>query len=160
MKVLVDTNVIINFLEDTVYDGVANDDSILMRRAIYKEFFACVSASAVTDIYYIFTRSLREANKEKILKGSLSNREIREKAKSMVSILLKRVSILAVTEKEINDAFASGWKDVEDAVQYFTAKANEAEAIVTWNKKDFKESDIPVFTPTEYLTELQKQKQN
>lgn len=160
MKILVDTNVIINFLEDPSSNGCANDDSILMRNAINKKFIACISASAVTDICYILARSLRESNKTKPLGESLSNKEIREKANKMVSVLFTRISILTVTEKEIKDAFTSRWKDVEDAVQYFTAKANKVDAIVTWNKKDFRESDIPVYTPTEYLAELHNSNQD
>ena len=45
--------------------------------------------------------------------------------------------------------------DFEDAIQYEIAKENQQEIIITRNTKDFRKSDVPVFTPEEYL-KLQK----
>lgn len=45
----------------------------------------------------------------------------------------------------------SGWKDFEDSVQYSVAKKANCKCIVTRNKKDYKFSDIPVYTPTEFI---------
>ena len=64
--------------------------------------------------------------------------------------LLVRVS--AVTETEINSALSSSFKDFEDAIQHFAAKAEGGvSAIVTRNKADYSASEIPVLSPEEYL---------
>lgn len=42
-------------------------------------------------------------------------------------------------------------KDFEDAIQYETAVEGKCECIITRNKKDFYFSQIPVFTPEEFI---------
>ena len=42
--------------------------------------------------------------------------------------------------------------DFEDAVQYYTALNGDCAIIVTRNPKDFRKSEIPVFTPSEFLS--------
>jgi hypothetical protein len=64
--------------------------------------------------------------------------------------LLVRVS--AVTEAEIQSALSSTFKDFEDAIQYFTAKAEDGvSAIITRNKGDYSVSEILVLSPEEFL---------
>ncbi len=160
MKVLVDTNVIINFLEDPDElnaNGEFNDDTVLMRAAIKRDFTACVSASAVTDIAYILARSIREAEKAKALEERLSNRQVIATANDKVATLLKRVRVLNVTEEMIRSAFDSDWADKEDAVQYYTAINNGVDVIVTWNTHDYSKSIIPVYTPSQFLSQLNSQ---
>jgi predicted nucleic acid-binding protein len=53
--------------------------------------------------------------------------------------------------KAIELALASDFGDFEDGLQYFIAMDYECDIIVTRNKKDFKNSKIPVMTATEYL---------
>ena len=154
MRALVDTNVIINFLEDNM--AHTSDDSILMHYAIKGIFIPCISSSAVTDIYYILTRNLHEANKEKAFEKKLSKSEIRLCADGLINTLLRKVDILTVGKQEIIQAFSSTWKDKEDAVQYFTAMSNDVDTIITWNKRDYTLSSIPVYDPAEFITLLQR----
>ena len=72
---------------------------------------------------------------------------VREKYESF----RKKISILSVTEKDIDTAFARDWKDFEDAVQYTVAEANGVDCIITRNKNDFEEDEIPCYTPQEFL---------
>jgi hypothetical protein len=48
-------------------------------------------------------------------------------------------------------ALASNFNDFEDGLQYFVAMDNESDIIITRNKKDFKNSKIPVMTAGEYI---------
>ena len=84
-----------------------------------------VSSSAITDILYV----LRRAVKDRQL--------VREKYEAF----RKKISILSVTEKDIDTAFARDWKDFEDAVQYTVAESNGVDCIITQNKGDFEEAD-------------------
>lgn len=56
-------------------------------------------------------------------------------------------------KKAIIAALRSGFKDKEDAVQYYTAKESEADFFLTRNIKDYKFSDteLEVLTPKQYL---------
>ena len=50
----------------------------------------------------------------------------------------------------------SKFKDFEDAMQYFSAKHEDIDYIITRNKKDFTASDIPVLKPQEFVDYLLK----
>ena len=50
-----------------------------------------------------------------------------------------------------NLAIDSGWGDFEDALQYYSAVHGRANCIVTRNPRDFSKSEIPIFTPEEFL---------
>ena len=71
-------------------------------------------------------------------------------------VTLKRITqVAAVTEAEIEAALVSDFPDFEDAIQYFTAKAEGGiTAIVTRNKNDYGQSEIPVFTADEFLNQV------
>ena len=59
--------------------------------------------------------------------------------------------ILSVDEKIIKQAMISGFKDFEDAIQFYCAsKVPKCEAIITRNIKDFALSNIPVETPQSF----------
>ena len=64
--------------------------------------------------------------------------------------LLARVS--SVGEPETQFALSSNFKDFEDAIQHFAAKAEGGiNAIITRNKGDYSASEIPVYSPDEFL---------
>lgn len=97
-----------------------------------------VSAAAITDIYYIAYRQIRD-------KGAV--RELLKK-------LLKVVSVAAVSGEEIRRALELEWNDFEDAVQYSVALLNEMDGIVTRNPKDYKESCLNIWLPEQILKEF------
>jgi hypothetical protein len=68
--------------------------------------------------------------------------------------LRPNVSIINVDEKIIDMALKKGNNDFEDTVQYFAAINAGADVIITRNKKDYIQSDIPVLTPIEFLNTL------
>ena len=45
----------------------------------------------------------------------------------------------------------NAWNDYEDGLQYLCAMNSKSDIIITRNKKDFKLSNIPVYTPQEFL---------
>ncbi len=57
-----------------------------------------------------------------------------------------------MTDLEIQSSLVSSFNDFEDAIQYYSAKAETGIcAIVTRNKADYSASEIPVLSPEEYL---------
>ena len=54
-------------------------------------------------------------------------------------------------EKSIRYAVDLHWSDFEDSVQYSVAKQSHVKAIITRNTKDYSQSQIPVYTPVEFL---------
>jgi hypothetical protein len=65
------------------------------------------------------------------------------------------LNILKVEELTIRNALASGFSDFEDSIQYFCAiDSKRSDVIITRNTKDYKNSEIPVMTPRDYLASL------
>jgi predicted nucleic acid-binding protein len=73
----------------------------------------------------------------------------------IIEDLLDTVSIIAVNEIIIKKSLKSNHKDFEDAIQINAAQSiNAINCIVTRDLKDFKNSEINVFTPDEFLNTL------
>ncbi len=59
--------------------------------------------------------------------------------------------VTTVDDSVIDRALQSDFTDLEDAMQYYSALAANAELIVTRNQKDYALSNIPVLSPSEFL---------
>jgi predicted nucleic acid-binding protein len=66
-------------------------------------------------------------------------------------LINKVISPVDQTAKSYKSALNSNFSDFEDALQYFAALESESTFIITGNKKDFKQSEIPVLTSKEYI---------
>jgi len=134
MRVLIDTNVILDFVLNRV--PFADGAAILFQHIEQQTFSAVVSASAITDIFYLL-------KKEKV------------DAIAFLKDFLSAVDILGVDKTIIMYALYSGWSDFEDAVQAQVAIENSIDFIVTRNTKDYsKLKEIQVLTPTELLQRI------
>ena len=62
------------------------------------------------------------------------------------------VEVVDLRKEVAKRALTCEWKDYEDAVQYMSAIKENADCIVTRNKKDFMQSIIPVYTIDELMS--------
>jgi len=133
MNVLIDTNVILDQLvkRDPFYES-AERIRLLSEKGFINSY---ISASAVTDIYYVARKELN--NKNTVLK--------------LLTDLLKTTNIAAVTETGIHEALDLKWDDFEDAVQYVAGRSVSADYIITRNAGDYANSQIKVVSPDEFL---------
>ena len=135
MRVLIDTNVVLDFVLNRV--PFADDAATLFQHIERQTFSAVVSASAVTDIFYLL-------NKEKV------------DAIAFLKDFLLAVDVLGVDKTIIMYALYSGWTDFEDAVQAQVAIENDIDALITRNTKDYnKLKEIQVLTPAGLLQKIQ-----
>ena len=58
------------------------------------------------------------------------------------------------TDKTLLLMLTAGWKDYEDATQNATAIKANADCIVTRNKKDFKDTTLPIYNIEELFEVL------
>ena len=58
---------------------------------------------------------------------------------------------MPVDDKILELALASDFKDFEDAIQYYTALENDIDIFLTRNKKDFRNTTLPILTAKEYV---------
>lgn len=134
MKLLIDTNVIL----DMVFHRKGCDDSMKLFRKIKDNGYAAyITASSVTDLFYIIRKVLHDT----------------ERTYAVMENIFKLVTVLSVTEKDIIEAFGQKWKDFEDCVQYMTGRNSGADYIITVNRKDYENVLLPVRTPAEWLEE-------
>ena len=132
-KIFLDTDVALDHLADR--QPFAEFAHRLFALAETGDLTICVSSLSFSNLYYILQK----------LKGHADALALLGKLK-----LLVRVS--AVSEPEIQSALASSFKDFEDAIQHFAAKAEGGvSVIVTRNKEDYSASEIPVLSPDEFL---------
>ncbi|WP_207718750.1 MULTISPECIES: PIN domain-containing protein [Blautia] len=134
---MIDTNVILDVLlkRSPFYEAAIEVLKLSVREDI-QEF---VSASAITDIYYIAYKNMRD------------KAVVRELLKKLLLI----VSVAGVSEEEIQKALELGWKDFEDSVQYSVALLNEMNGLITRNVKDYSSSEIQVWEPNQFLELVQ-----
>ena len=87
----------------------------------------------------------------------LAKKIVNEKElRSIIEDLLDTISIIAVSESILKKSLKSNHKDFEDAIQITAAQSiNTMDCIVTRDLKDYKFSEINVYTPDEFLTQLQ-----
>lgn len=64
--------------------------------------------------------------------------------------------IVALDEIIIEKSLNSGFIDFEDGLQYFSAVKADCQYIITRNVKDFKNAEIPVLTPDDFLAVYKK----
>lgn len=140
MKFLIDTNIILDVILKR--EPFYNISAKVLSLSKYDNIILYVSASAITDIYYISSQTLRNKNE----------------AKNILSNLIKIVSIASVSENEIRNALSLLWKDFEDSVQYSVALLQEMDGIITRNKNDYKDAEIEILGPEEILSRLQVNK--
>jgi len=132
-RILIDTNIVIDLLSKRkdFYDDAAN----LFSQADKKELTLTISSLTFANTNYILSK----------LKSAKEAREILRKFKVLVELLSLDDKI---TELALSD---ESFPDFEDGLQYYSAIENEIDIIITRNKKDFKNSKLPVLTAKEYL---------
>lgn len=132
MKLLIDTNVIL----DMIFKRKNCDSSVrLFQKIRLWKMEAWITASSVTDLFYIIRKETHDTDQTYMIMENI----------------FKLVSILAVTEKDIKEAFKERWKDFEDCVQYMTGKNNWIDYIITANEKDYRFASLPVITPDSWI---------
>lgn len=131
-KVFVDTDIILD---------------LLSQREPFYNHAAYLFTDADKGKIQIFVSSLSFSNLNYLLSKQYSTVQARK-------ILLKfktLVTVLAVTDKVVELALSSDFKDFEDGLQYFTAIENNLKILLTRNLKDYKTADIAVMTAAQFL---------
>ena len=132
MRLLLDTNIILDFYEER--EPFLDAAEQILRECAEGSHTGLVSASSMTDIYFLLSRSL--------------NKDV---AIDCVRKLLDMMEVAEVNGSDLHRAVASNMPDFEDAVVAFCAKRAKVDYIITRNKPDFEQSPIPSLTPDEFL---------
>jgi len=132
MKILLDTNIVLDVLlqrEPFCYDAKTIFEMIEANKV---NGFLC--ATSITTIYYLINKSVDKL-----------------KADEIIDKLLQLFNIADVNKYILIQALTNNGKDFEDSVIYTSAEYFNIDIIITRDKKGFKQSNVKVLKPDEFL---------
>ncbi len=135
MRVLFDTNVVLDFLLDRA--PFAEAAAVLWQANEDGRIEAYVSAVTPVNVFYI-ARKLKDI----------------AAARTIVAGLLAACRACPLDHDTLQTALTLPMCDFEDAVQYACAVAADLDAIVTRDGHDYGGATLPVLTPAELLQRL------
>jgi predicted nucleic acid-binding protein len=128
MRVLIDTNVVLDFLQERepFWEGAAR----LFEWIDAGEIEGFIAATTITNIYYIVRKAA----------GVVV-------AQDAIAQILTDLTIATVNRDVLEQAISLQFADFEDAVQYACGVIYGVDAIVTRDKSGFMNATIPVVLP-------------
>lgn len=133
MKCMIDTNIFLDVL--TAREPFFMESKAVLNLCEAKKIQGFLSASSVTDIFYLTRRILHST----------------DKAYQALGFILDIIKVLTVTNEDVLHAYLQRAADFEDCLLAECAKANKCDVIVTRNKKDFLTFGITLLSPQEIL---------
>lgn len=132
-RVLIDTDVLLDFFFNR--EPFADYAAEVLNLCAENEINGYATPVIISNVYYL----LRKTAKHDI---------IVEKLKQLLHI----IDIVEMDKNAVRNALNSDFKDIEDALQNFSAIENgQVKIILTRNVKDFKKSELAILTPEVYL---------
>lgn len=135
MKILIDTNVILDVLCGR--PEFVDDSLKVFKYCEANQITGCVSALSIPNIVYIMRKELDN-----------------EKIKDILNTLTSLFTIVDLRESDLIKGADLDFSDYEDALQSVCASRVKANYIVTRNIKDFKNSSVPAIKPSELFDRI------
>ena len=135
MRLLIDANILLDVLQNRV--PYSHDSSLIWKLCETDSTEGYISSLTIANLIYVMRKELTPKKIEEVLQQLK---------------LIFQLTDLSVSD--ITKAAEMKWADFEDAVQSIIAERIHADCIITRNVRDFKESRIIAFTPTEYLARI------
>jgi predicted nucleic acid-binding protein len=135
MKVLIDTNVILDVLtrREPHYEY-----SAAFLKLCGTQITGLMAASQTTDIFYILRREGKNA----------------QETKTIIQKLTDNINVIDVTAADVKNALASAMPDYEDAMLAVSGQRWKADYIITRNEKDFRQSPVTALSPQAFLEQF------
>ena len=133
MKILVDTNIIIDALTSREPFKEEAEQIFMLTANRIEDMY--ITASSATDIYYLVRKYLHST----------------EQAKSVISKLYELFQILDITASDCKEALLTEMSDYEDSVISCCAVRNHIDYIVTRNIEDYEKSKVQAILPDQLL---------
>ena len=137
MRALLDTCIVIDALQSR--EPFCKSAQTIFISAASNQFIGCITAKAATDIYYLMHHYTHND----------------KASRTVLSKLFTIFDVLDTAGMDCRRAIPSAISDYEDAVMVETAVRAEADCIVTRNQRDYQKSEIPVYTPEDFLKKLE-----
>lgn len=134
MNIFLDANIIVDILDAASYDNRIAKEVLRILRLAKRPVYVSPTTFAIS--FYIFSKR----NKSRV------------NTKKILIEFFKNFRFTTENQEVMNQVFDSGFNDLEDALQFFSAKSSLVKVIITKNKKDFINTPgIDVFHPEEFI---------
>ena len=136
MRVLIDRNILLDVLQNR--EPHAETSSKVWKMCETGRVEGFVSALTFANLVYVMRKELTPGKIQEVLK-----------------ILTLIFHFADLSSADMTKAAEMKWTDYEDAVQAATAERIHANAIITRNIRDYRESAVPALTPGEFLLRVE-----
>ncbi|MCL2259792.1 MAG: PIN domain-containing protein [Fibromonadales bacterium] len=136
MNAIIDTNIIIDAI--TAREPFKENAQKVIRSVSKREFKGAITASTITDIYYIANKFFKD----------------KEKTINEIKKLFILFDVIAVTKEDCLKAFETKIPDYEDSLLSICAFKWNADFIITRNPEDFSNSVISIISPKDFLIKV------
>ena len=134
--VLIDTNIFLDvFFQRSPFFDDARD---ILKLCEEQKVHGFLTASSITDIFYILKRSLHDT----------------EASYEALGAVLDIAKIISVTDEDILTAYLMKAPDFEDCLLATCAKSFGCDMIVTRNGRDFNTFNVRTVEPKDFLNEF------
>ena len=135
MRVLIDTNVLVDFL--TRRPSYYEDARSIIQACQEKQIDGYMAAHSVPDMFYILRKDYPVSSR-----------------RAMLKYLCGLLTVSAIDGEKLMQALnEESFDDFEDCLQVQCAKSFQANYIITRNEKDFTGSPIPCIAPDAFCRE-------
>ena len=135
MRFLIDANIVLDVLQKR--EPYWKDSSVIWKLCETEQAEGYISTLTFANLMYVMRRELDPAQ----------IRDVLDKLR-----LIFRFADFTAADME--KAAEMGWDDFEDAIQAATAERIMADSIITRNVRDFRNSRVIAFTPSEFIARL------
>lgn len=135
MRLLIDANIVLDVLQKR--EPYWKDSSVIWKLCETEQAEGYMSTLTFANLMYVMRRELDPAQ----------IRDVLDKLR-----LIFRFADFTAADME--KAAEMGWDDFEDAIQAATAERIMADSIITRNVRDFRNSKVIAFTPSEFIARL------
>ena len=132
MKILLDTNIVLDLLLER--EPFCNEAKDIFTMIESDKISGFLCATSITTIYYLISKSVDKS-----------------KADEIIDKLLQLFNIADVNKNILIKSLKNNGKDFEDSVIYTSAEYFNIDVIITRDKKGFKQSNIKVLKPSDFL---------
>ncbi len=135
MKVLIDTNVILDVL--CKREGFYEDAARIMKYCEVNKITGVISALTIPNLVYIMRKELDA-----------------QKTRDVIEKLQLVFTVADLKADDIKKALSMNFKDFKDALQSVCVSRIKADYIITRNIRDFANSKVAAIKPTEFLERI------
>jgi predicted nucleic acid-binding protein len=139
MDVLIDTNILLDFLEDR--EPFHKAAELLLKQCEAKKTVGHISAQSIPDIFYILRKDYTTDERKEMLLGVCEIMNVVEIGRGKL--------VAALGNKDFDD--------IEDCLQAECAKAVGADYIITRNIGHFANSAVPAILPEDFLGKFEQE---